>query len=153
MGKERTQIYLRDGINIYTGRSGDPSGIFWGLATDRGTRLEGTETGALYWELRWSNKPEGSSGRFFFEEELTVGRVPGKHCAAPQWIIGYPDISQRHCRFVYDPRWGILLEDLNSRNGTFINGQRVQGSVCVEGEAELALGHHAFHIYVGRRYG
>ena len=39
-------------------------------------------------------------------------------------------VSGRHCRLSRDSA-GYILEDLNSTNGTFFNGERVLGSIPV----------------------
>ena len=50
--------------------------------------------------------------------------VLGRHSAADV-RVGLPDVSRRHCRFVFaDNRWQVF--DLNSLNGLFVNGERVQ---------------------------
>ena len=52
----------------------------------------------------------------------------GRDRDACDWWIDDPSISRRHCRvFVYDSADGPVLrvQDLDSTNGTFVNGQRV----------------------------
>jgi len=44
-------------------------------------------------------------------------------------------ISRRHARLEPQPHGGVVLEDLNSTNGTFVNEERVHGRV------ELRNGH------------
>jgi len=53
--------------------------------------------------------------------------------------IADPQLSRRHCKFVYDGE-RLSVEDLNSRNGTRVNG------VIVEGPTEL---HHNDRVTVG----
>ena len=36
------------------------------------------------------------------------------------------EVSRRHCVFLVDPA-GLFVEDLRSRNGTFVNGVRIEG--------------------------
>jgi pSer/pThr/pTyr-binding forkhead associated (FHA) protein len=45
--------------------------------------------------------------------------------------IDHPELSRHHARFL---RQGddVLLQDLNSRNGTFVNGRRVDGTVRLQ---------------------
>jgi hypothetical protein len=56
------------------------------------------------------------------ERELVLGRHRG--CEV---VLADPTVSRRHARLVYDAdRW--TLQDLGSRNGTLVNGRRID--VC-----------------------
>ena len=50
-----------------------------------------------------------------------------------------PGVSRRHCRISVDAREGYVIEDLDSTNGTFVNGVRVAHAFLMPG-AELQLG-------------
>ena len=56
---------------------------------------------------------------------LTIGSRPD--C---DFVLRANTVSGRHCRLTRDTA-GYVLEDLNSTNGTFFNGQRVLGSIPV----------------------
>jgi pSer/pThr/pTyr-binding forkhead associated (FHA) protein len=63
-----------------------------------------------------------------------IGR--GNHCAMQ---ILVPDVSRSHCRIrVTDDR--ATIRDLESRNGTFINGERVLGERTLQHADVLGLG-------------
>ncbi len=73
---------------------------------------------------------------------LTIGSRPD--C---DLVVNVPSVSGSHCRLTRTET-GYLLEDLNSTNGTFFNGQRVRGAVPVTlgpGDA-IHLGSHALPI-------
>jgi len=44
-------------------------------------------------------------------------------------ILNHPSISRRHAELFYDSMGNVFLTDLNSSNGTFVNGKRITGSV------------------------
>lgn len=69
---------------------------------------------------------------------LVVGRDP-----ACDIVIDSPNVSRRHCQIVETPQ-GFLLEDLKSRNGTFLNGVLVGGPEPLQVEDEVAVGLHRF---------
>lgn len=54
-----------------------------------------------------------------FDDEQTVGREPTNTIVLP-----HGSVSSRHARIFRTPE-GFVLEDLQSRNGTFVNGERV----------------------------
>jgi FHA domain len=61
--------------------------------------------------------------------------------------LALPDISRRHCRLVYvSDRWQVF--DLNSLNGVFVNGDRVQQATLDEGDI-LQIGGLTFAIEMG----
>lgn len=65
----------------------------------------------------------------------TIGRGPANDIQ-----IAAGSISTSHCEVVFDPvASSLVVKDLGSTNGTFINGQRVQQSTFVEGQL-LRLG-------------
>ena len=68
------------------------------------------------------------------QAELVIGRV-----APAGLIINHPEVSRRHARLVYQ-QGNYILEDLGSSNGTFINGQPVQGSQALTDGDEIQLG-------------
>lgn len=55
---------------------------------------------------------------------VTESVLVGRDEEAPLRIISR-DVSRRHCRFIVQPQ-GVLLKDLGSRNGTLLNGERVE---------------------------
>ncbi len=68
--------------------------------------------------------------------EMVIGRVPG--C---DQVIDLPMTSSRHARLLREGG-RILIEDLRSSNGTFVNGTRVGGPVVLNSGDEIGLGSH-----------
>lgn len=54
-------------------------------------------------------------------------------------VVDLPTISGRHCRLIKGPA-GFLLEDLQSTNGTYVNGQRVTAPMAVTRTDVILLG-------------
>jgi serine phosphatase RsbU (regulator of sigma subunit) len=74
---------------------------------------------------------------------VTIGRTAPSDIA-----IAVPDISRRHCRIDLDGEWAVIT-DLNSTNGTFAGGDRVEGPVRLPGSCLLSLA--SFQIRYERR--
>lgn len=51
---------------------------------------------------------------------ITIGKSPDN-----DYVIDDPQVSRHHARLTRDADGGWLLEDLNSLNGTFVNGAQV----------------------------
>jgi hypothetical protein len=62
----------------------------------------------------------------------------GRDEEAVVWIDD-PVVSRRHARIVIDQS-GALLEDLGSRNGTFVRGERIKTSVALADEDLVTIG-------------
>ena len=53
------------------------------------------------------------------KDEFVIGRIEGNDLVIPE-----PSVSRRHARLLRQGQQ-VLLEDLGSSNGTFVNGQRL----------------------------
>ncbi len=73
-------------------------------------------------------------------QEMILGRD-----AQCDLVLDDPKISRRHARFqrVHDE---MILEDLNSTNGTFVNGQRIKGQMRVQSGDVIAVGSYTFTV-------
>ncbi len=73
------------------------------------------------------------------KDKLQVGRRPG--CDI---VLRYPNVSSHHCELeLIDGHW--LVSDLDSRNGTKINGERVSRKWAYPGD-QIAFAKHKFEI-------
>jgi DNA-binding winged helix-turn-helix (wHTH) protein len=54
-------------------------------------------------------------------------------------VLDHPSVSRRHARLQVDPG-GATIEDLRSKNGTFLGERRVSGPTRLAGGAEIRLG-------------
>jgi pSer/pThr/pTyr-binding forkhead associated (FHA) protein len=59
----------------------------------------------------------------------TLGRAVGA-----DFIVDAALVSRVHCRFTALPDGGLELRDLDSTNGTFVNGQRVESARLAPGD-------------------
>ena len=74
------------------------------------------------------------------KRETLVGRQKGCDIRIPS-----DDISRRHCLLMFD-RGTLTIEDLNSANGTFVNGDRITGRRRVKPGDEIKIGPLTFRI-------
>jgi hypothetical protein len=68
------------------------------------------------------------------DTEYTIGRD-----ATNAIVIADGSVSSKHARVVRTPD-GFTLEDLNSRNGTFVNGERVTGTTLLKDNDVVRFG-------------
>lgn len=76
----------------------------------------------------------GREYRTQLQDEIEVGSAPG--CA---FVLPDPTVSRRHARLRPNGA-GLLVEDLGSRNGTRVDGERIEGAVIVGAGARLRFG-------------
>jgi hypothetical protein len=74
-------------------------------------------------------------------EPAQIGRDP-----ANTIVLDDPTVSRRHARVELTDE-GIVLTDLGSSNGTFVNGARIERAVLKPGD-EIVLGASAFRLQV-----
>jgi ABC-type multidrug transport system ATPase subunit/pSer/pThr/pTyr-binding forkhead associated (FHA) protein/ABC-type multidrug transport system permease subunit len=74
---------------------------------------------------------------------MEIGRDP--KCEVP---LDFPMVSWRHARLTREPA-GILVEDLGSRNGTYVDGVRISGKVLAKPGQEIGLGSFRFQLLEG----
>jgi len=80
--------------------------------------------------------------------ELTkADQMLGRHSSADV-RLPLPDVSRRHCRFVYSEGcWQVI--DLDSLNGVFVNNQRVRQTVIHNGD-RIRIGSFVFEASLPR---
>lgn len=69
----------------------------------------------------------------------TVGRAP-----RADFVLDAPLVSRLHCRLTLQDN-GVLVEDLDSTNGTFVNGIRVRRTLMTSGDM-LRVGRVEFNL-------
>jgi ABC transport system ATP-binding/permease protein len=75
--------------------------------------------------------PEG--GPFTFR--VTPGSIKTLGRAArADFMMDVPLVSRFHCRFTASNEGGLLLEDLDSTNGTFVNDRRIARATLTQGD-------------------
>ena len=89
----------------------------------------------------------GSAGRVaqFSNGSIEIGRDP-QYC---KLIVDDPNVSRRHARLTHNGR-DVVLEDLNSTNGTIVNGSRATSVVLRPGD-RILVGNSELSFTVAQR--
>lgn len=77
-----------------------------------------------------------SVNRSYSLNELIIGRDSGNDLS-----INDSSISGKHAK-IYLDNGTVFIEDLRSLNGTFVNGNRIQGRIKVKSSDQISLGTH-----------
>ncbi|HEX8052527.1 MAG TPA: FHA domain-containing protein, partial [Thermoleophilaceae bacterium] len=80
-------------------------------------------------------------------EELEVqgSIVVGRDPEAASFVIDDPEASRRHASIV-PSETGVVVEDLASTNGTFVNGERIEGTRDVGAGDEIRIGNTVLEV-------
>ena len=81
------------------------------------------------WILRTTDDPDPLMFRLLPGAVKTIGRA-----ARADFIVDRALVSRLHCRLTLSAAGTLLLEDLESTNGTFLNGERVERTPVSPGD-------------------
>jgi hypothetical protein len=78
-------------------------------------------------------------------QELQIGRSAG----AEGRLGDDPEISRQHARFTRNPQGQLVVEDLGSTNGTYVNGQRIAGPQALGPGDSVQMGRSTLSVEGG----
>ncbi|HEU0027885.1 MAG TPA: FHA domain-containing protein [Ktedonobacterales bacterium] len=83
-----------------------------------------------------------NGARYPIYRVLTIGRGPANNIP-----LESPRVSAAHARITFEPRDSTLwVQDLESRNGTFVDGRKIATPVAVSPGSELLIGDTRFQF-------
>ncbi|EPX55819.1 hypothetical protein D187_008380 [Cystobacter fuscus DSM 2262] len=85
--------------------------------------------------------PDGSESEQELSGELRVGRQEGTN----DLTLAEGGVSRRHARF-FEEDGTVMVEDVGSANGTFVDGQRITGATALTPTSEVVLGDYALRL-------
>lgn len=91
------------------------------------------------WILRSEEPP--FAFRLLPGDVRTIGRATGA-----QFVVEAPLVSRVHCRLTCSEDGRLVVEDLGSTNGTFVDARRVDGSVRLRAGSTLTVGRVGFAV-------
>jgi len=102
------------------------TGKNWWLVAESGRRI------ALHW-----GEPQAP-------QRLTVGRGKDNDI-----VVDEPTVSRFHASLTLNQRGEMIVSDLGSANGTFVNGQRITAAQVLRARDQLTLGSVSFTLEDG----
>ena len=83
--------------------------------------------------------------RLLSERKYFIGRGEGNNI-----VISDPEVSRKHAVIYYEDG-GFVIEDLDSRNGTFLNRRRIKKERIEDGD-KIKIGNRVFTVMVEKEY-
>ncbi|WNG58891.1 FHA domain-containing protein [Archangium gephyra] len=85
--------------------------------------------------------PDGSESEHELSGELKIGRQEGQN----DLVLAEGGVSRRHTRFVVEGG-KVMVEDVGSANGTFVDGQRITGMTVITSKSQVLLGDYELRL-------
>jgi pSer/pThr/pTyr-binding forkhead associated (FHA) protein len=76
----------------------------------------------------------------FHTTEISIGRNPGNN-----WVLDHDTVSSRHARIIFH-RTQWWLEDLDSKNGSFLNGEQFKEPMVLNDKDQVSCGQAQFSV-------
>ncbi len=90
--------------------------------------------------------PDGSETEHELSGELKIGRQEGTN----DLVLTEGGVSRRHARF-FEEGGKVMVEDVGSANGTFVDGQRVTGMTPLTPKSQVLLGDYELRLKAAGR--
>jgi hypothetical protein len=97
--------------------------------------------GRKQWRLVLVEPPSEAGAAYVIDDEITLGRGGG--CTVPLAFDTF--VSTVHAR-AFDRDGTLWIEDLGSRNGTFVNGEQVHEATRVSKGARVQVGETVLEV-------
>jgi pSer/pThr/pTyr-binding forkhead associated (FHA) protein len=97
----------------------------------------------LHLQHLWSTGSDGEAGA----QDLVIKQLPcvlGRHPRC-DYSLSSPLVSRRHCAF-FQRGPEVCVQDLGSRNGTWLNGEPVTAARPIQDGDRLQLAHYPFLV-------
>lgn len=87
----------------------------------------------------------GTHAMVFDKDVVLVGREVVAGDDAEAWVLPHVDVSRLQCRFSRSGE-DVYVEGLSARNGTFVNGRRIEGVTRLRGGDQVRFGNCRIHV-------
>lgn len=102
------------------------------------TTPKASESGSL--KIGLTPATQGAAAILAHRKEVIIGR--DEDCDI---VIKDTKASRKHCKLTRNESL-IILEDLGSKNGTFVAGQRIEGSTTLQLNQSFKVGDTVFYL-------
>ena len=148
--RRKSKIIIQNGINVKEQKSEFAKGNFFAGSNDTyNTYLTGTLEHDI-WKISFVNIKTGKQYRLKFIIALWIGREEQRdHSRACFVIKNDLKISKSHC-VIYDDNGHLYIEDLGSKNHTYLNGKRVVQTQLLKTKDVIQIGSTVLKTEFGR---
>lgn len=135
-------VVVQDGVDVNTNQYGSGKGAYFkGKSAPYSGTIDVDNRNAKYrWYVTFTDTAQNLSYEETFPDQLLIGRGNSDVAGEQKLSLSYDSkISHRHC-LLYTQGGCLYVCDLKSKNGTFLNRQRIIGSAKVHSGDLLQVG-------------
>lgn len=142
------EVIVRDAVDVLTQQyvSGDGA-YFPNVDGMQSTPTVVPEDSAGGWCIVFRDMSTGKAYRKKVGGNLILGRDPATRCGEARLMIADGLVSKNHCMIRCD-RDSVSIKDLDSKNGTYLNGSRICESVPLNSGDVLGMGNTSMEVQV-----
>lgn len=108
-----------------------------------------TEDNLNKWTISLTDINSGTRYRSSFSGQLVIGRDPAAMGGDKKLILGDWGVSKTHCRIISKGN-EIELEDMGSKNGTYLNGAVLSGRGLLHTGDKVTIGNTTFAVDISK---
>lgn len=135
---QEKRVIVSHGVDIKSQKLSEGKGMFFsGSAAACPTFLAGGRQ--QFWEIVFTNQATGEMCTARFRERLCIGREAAQNSEAYLRLENSTKISREHCE-IFARNGQLFLADLQSKNGTFLNGSRITRETILSAGDTIRIG-------------
>ena len=133
-------ITVRGGVDVKDQRYSDKKGDYFIASPIGDITVMVNEGERKYWTVMLDDLQTGERHVFRFSYEMLIGRTPPQDANEVKLVLNKDgSVSGRHCK-IYEMSKRLVIEDLGSRNHTFLNGSQVRQATEIPLWGQIQVG-------------
>lgn len=139
-------ITVRGGVNVTDQRFSDTKGDYFIGSPSRDRTILVNDAPRRYWTIVLDDLQTGERRAFTFGYEMLIGRTQPQTNTEVKFVLSKdPSVSGNHCK-IYEMSKRLVIEDLGSRNHTYLNGMQVLQPTEIPLWGQIRVGKSSFRV-------
>lgn len=142
-------VIVRDAVDVSTQVYLSSNGDYF---PDEGMKQKTVplgESARKRWQIVFYNVRNGQQSRISFSGEMLIGRLESTKGRKTILVVDDEKVSKEHCRISASGK-SIYVQDLESKNGTLLNGKSIEGKTALHSGDSLCVGDTEFKVQLLR---
>lgn len=146
--RQRKNILIKGGVDIKKQMLGSDVGAYFSGNFNNNHTIA---VSLPVWKISFQDMKTGAVWHYQFRDRLYIGRVPIENMPVVQMVLsGDARVSKRHC-MIYESQGRLCIQDLGSKNHTYVNGKRIAQASYLNSQDVLKIGNSSFKVEFDRQ--